>query len=258
MVKVRLFNPTDTNGIEDYIKEHPDIKVRMQSDDPYVDLSELGTNPLPPTEGKTPVALVKVGNEFFMKKLLEDGDVFMRTLEYYRKLENDGADCSDGRGDAYEGVDAITQATSIIVGDVEVPVSFTIRHNFPQGHRGLIYCLYGVYNDAYSNGKLILPDEMKAMGDSAVVITDPMAFIDRCVTAARKAGAGRTAAGSVGYYNETQGDFFLSPFFKRQKFVNQSEYRFYIPCNNKDDFTLKIGSIEDIADIFPISTFLNH
>lgn len=258
MVKLRFFNPSDTDGIKDYIKEHPEMKVRVQSDDPYADLAELGTVPLPPSEGKTPVTLVKVCDRIFMKKLLEEGEVFMRTLEYYRKLENDGADCSDGRGDAYEGVDAITQATAICFGGKEIKTSFTIRLNFPNGYRGLIYCLYGVYNDSYSNGELILPDEMKEMGDTAVVIKDPMSFIDRCVTAARKAGAGQTAAGSVGYYNETEGDYFLSPFWKRRKFLPQSEYRFYIPCNYTGDFTLRIGSIEDIADIFPLSTFLKR
>ena len=258
MVKLRLFNPSDTKGIQDYINQHPEMNVRMQSDNPYADLAELGTEPLAQSEGKTPVTLVKVCSEFFMKKLLEEGEVFMRTLEYYRKLENDGADCSDGRGDAYEGVDAITQTTAICIGEEEFPTSFTIRHNFPGGYKGLIYCLYGVYDDSYSCGKLVLPDEMAGLGDTAVIIKDPMSFIDRCVTAARKAGAGKTAAGSVGYYDETKGDYFLSPFWKRQKFAPQSEYRLYIPCNNKGDFTLRVGSIEDIADIFPLSTFLKH
>ena len=258
MVKLRLFNPSDTKGIQDYINQHPEMNVRMPSDNPYADLSELGTEPLAPSEGKTPVTLVKVGSEFFMKKLLEEGEVFMRTLEYYRKLENDGADCSDGRGDAYEGIDAITQATAICIGEEEFPTSFTIRHSLPGGYKGLIYCLYGVYDDSYSCDKLVLPNEMSGLGDTVVVIKDPMAFIDRCVTAARKAEAGKTAAGSVGYYDETEGDYFLSPFWKRQKFAPQSEYRLYIPCNNKGDFTLRVGSIEDIADIFPLSTFLKH
>ncbi len=258
MVKLLFFNQSDTDGIKDYMEEHPEMKFRMQSDDPYADLAELGTVPLPPSEGKTPVALVKVCDRFFMNKLLEEGEVFMRTLEYYRKLENDGADCSDGRGDAYEGVDAITQATAISIDGKEVKTSFTIRHNFPSGYRGLIYCLYGVYNDSYSNGKLILPDEMGKMGDTVVVIKDPLSFIDRCVTAAQKMGARQTAAGSVMYYDETAGDFFLSPFWKRRKFKLQSEYRFYIPCNYTEDFTLRIGSIEDIADIYPLSTFLKH
>ena len=232
------------------------MKVRMQSDNPYADLAELGAVPLPASAGKTPVTLVKVCDKIFMKKLLEEGEVFMRPLEYYRKLENDGGDLSDGRGDAYEGIDAITQATAIYIGGKEIETPFTIRHNFPNGNRGLIYCLYGVYNDSYANGELILPDAMKEMGDTAVVIKDPMSFIDRCVAAARNAGAGQIAAGSVGYYDETEGDYFLSPFGKRQKFKSQSEYRLYIPCNKKGDFTLSIGSIEDIADIFPLSDFL--
>jgi len=245
MVKVRLFHNDEEAAA--YIKAHPDIKVTLRSNDPRKDLESLGVSDLKATAFRTPIMVIKIGEEKYMKKLLEEGEVFMRTFEEFRKMENEAQDCSDGRGDAYEGIDAITQVDELYVGETKVEGCSPIRHNLPDGAKGLIYSLYGIF-DSQFDSVTSLPDEVKKMGKTAVVIRDPMVFIDRCATMVRKAGGGMMA-GSVQYFDENAGNYFLSPWLKRNKFKVQSEYRLFIPCSNSGNYTLHIGSIEDIAEL---------
>ena len=248
MVKVHVFHNEEEAAA--YVKTRPDLKVSLQSNDPRKDLEFLGVSSFIQEEFRTPITVIKIGEDEYMRKLLEKGEVFMRTLEEFRKMENESKDCSDGRGDAYEGVDAITQVDALFLGDTKVEGCSPIRHNLPGGIKGLIYCLFGVYDSPFDiRGSL--PNEVKKMGNSAVVIRDPMVFIDRCATAVRKAGGGMMA-GSVQYYDENAGDYFLSPWLKRNKFRAQSEYRLFIPCGNEGCYTLHIGSIEDIAEIISL------
>ena len=248
MVKVRVFHNEEEAAA--YIKTRPDLKVSFQSNQPREDLEFLGVTSYRAEESRTPIMVIKIGEEEYMQKLLEKGEVFMRSLEEFRKMENETQECLDGRGDAYEGIDAITQVDELYVGDMKVDGCSPIRHNLPGGAKGLIYSLFGVFGPQFDIDTS-LSDEVRKMGNTAVVIRDPMVFIDRCATAVRNAG-GRMMAGSVQYYDENTGDYFLSPWLKRNKFKAQSEYRLFIPCGHESTYTLHIGSIEDIAEIISL------
>ena len=103
MVKVRVFHNEEEAAA--YIKTRPDLKVSFQSNQPREDLEFLGVTSYRAEESRTPIMVIKIGEEEYMKKLLEKGEVFMRSLEEFRKMENETQECLDGRGDAYEGID---------------------------------------------------------------------------------------------------------------------------------------------------------
>lgn len=235
-------------GITEFRKAHPEIDVSMASGNLYADLSKLGTQPYPHSENKTPVTLIKVGEQQFMEKLIQEGEVYMQTLEHYRNLELEAKDFSDGRGDAYEGIDAINQVNQLSFGDKTFDTAFTLRCKSSKGIKGLVYSMYGVFDGSWVDGTFVLPECMKKMGDSMVVITDPMVFLDRCASAIFQL-KGRLLARSVSYYDEQEGDYFLDPWLKRKQFSAQSEYRLFVPCAYNKPLALHIGALTDIAEL---------
>ena len=234
----------DTN-IENLKKEWSNMRF-ISADNPQTAFAELGVQPYP-RNSRTPVTLIKFGKKQFMEKLLEKGEVYMQTLTYFRELENKMND-SDGRGDAYEGIDAVLHVDEITIDDISIKNPSPIQCKYSNNSDGLVFCTYGVFDDSLLNNHLTISDEMKKMGDSAVVICDPMAFLNRCA-AYTKNIKGKLMADSVTYYDENTGNYNMSPWLKRKKYEYQSEYRLFIPCTNKKPLSLRLGSIEDIARI---------
>lgn len=244
MIKFKIF-PEDTK-LEDLQKEWPYIQI-VSADNPQVAFAELGVRPYP-LNSRTPVMLIKFGEKRFMEKLLFDGEVYMQTTNYFSELENGNKDCSDGRGDAYEGVDVVLHADEITFDGISIKNQSSIRGKYSNNNDGLVFSTFGVFDTSQREGSLVFSDEMKKMGNAAVVIYDPMIFVDRCTRVTKKLG-GVLMADSVTYYNENAGDYKICPWLKRKKFEFQSEYRLFIPCRNTAPLILRLGSIEDIAEI---------
>lgn len=246
MVNLRFFH--NEQEAKEYQKDNPEFDFIDDSGDPYSGFTKLGTQPYPHYEHKTPVTLIKVGERQFMERLFQEGEIYMQTLEHYRNIELKDKGLSDGRGDEYEGIDAINQVNQVSLGDKSYDVKFQLRINFPRGCKGIVYSMFGVFDKSWMNGTFVLPESMKKMGDCMVVVTDPMVFLDRCASAINKAG-GQLQFHSVSYYNEEEGDYFLNPWLKRKQFSTQSEYRLFVPCMNKKPLILHIGSLADIAEL---------
>lgn len=244
MIKFRIL-PEDTT-LDDFQKEFPNMQIST-ANNLQTAFDDLGVHPYP-LNFRTPITLIKVGEKKYMKKLLENGEVFMRTTTYFRELEAGTNDSSDGRGDAYEGVDVVLPADEIIVDGTSIRNPSPIRGKFSNNNDGLIFSIFGVFDDSMLDGNITIPDDMRRMGDTAVVISDPMVFLDRCASYIKNIG-GKVMAGSVTYYDEKAGAYTMCPWLKRKIFEYQSEYRLFIPCGNRNPLTLRLGSIEDIAEM---------
>lgn len=240
--------PKDTT-IEDLQKTFPNIQF-ISTENPRYAFSELGVCPYP-LNSRIPVSLIKFGEKEFMEKLLRDGEVYMQTTSHFRELESLQNDCSDGRGDAYEGVDLLLHVNEVTIDNVSITSSSSIIGKYSHNNDGLVFSTYGVFDSSQVDGNLIITEEMKKMGNTAIVINDPLVFLDRCATFTKKIG-GKLMANSITYYNEDIGDYYLCPWLKRDKFAYQSEYRLFIPCGNKVPLKLKIGSIGDIAELISL------
>jgi len=190
-----------------------------------------------------------------MQSLLYEGEVFCKTLEYFRNEEKDTF-----RHDAYDGAGYISQMTNI---EMLTEDGKTLLAKGKSGQlyyylnnsKGNVYCLYGIESKLMSSESgVITPLEVDMsslnFGDYAVLIIDPTEFITRVQSAVESQGL-TFYYGPVDYYDEYkyQGD--IGVFHKSSKFSQQKEIRFWIPNEHKKDMTFKIGNIEDIARLLP-------
>lgn len=63
----------------------------------------------------------------------------------------------------------------------------------------------------------------------------------------------------INYYPEKDVAFHeLSPFDKREIYSYQNEFRFCFDCNINKPYSLKIGNIEDIAQLIQVQPIMNE
>lgn len=109
---------------------------------------------------------------------------------------------------------------------------------------------------------------MLSFGDTALVILDSEAFIERIENAAKKAGL-RTYFDGVKYYDESfdNANMIIDlvkgmhniAFWKRKDYSYQQEGRFVFVSDNSNHFDhviLDIGDISDITMVFPSEQIL--
>lgn len=216
-----------------------------------------------------PHYLIRCIDSRYAASLLNNGEIRMHTLEYYRSLEYNG----DGRSDKVEGVSRVFQAGAILMGDetgertVEIFKHTTIYQHSPTGNKGFIYCLYGCYDNIF-DGKpheIVVPDDMNKLGSTKILIKNPREFFTRCKNAIKQGkfeyqrGARQIEhinldleCSSVDYLDRTSQNWEWGPYSKPKEYEYQSEFRLYCPspdCLKDDILTLKIKPITDIAII---------
>jgi len=195
-----------------------------------------------------------------------DGKLFFNRLSYFKGLEDEG---SATRGDKYETVVDWRQPEKVKLTISFNGNSFDIKDlaaPFYVQATGLndmhVFCLYAAHSgnlvdievdgSEIIKGKLHIPTELSRFGEHAVIITQPVSFIER-VSAAIKMKRHRGSAGLVEYYDpETfSGEFSNRDalFRKRKEFSYQSEYRFAFNTDTtgSESVTLDVGSLRDIA-----------
>jgi hypothetical protein len=200
-----------------------------------------------------------------------DGKIFFNRLSHFKELEDGG---SATRGDKYETVVDWRQPDKIKLKISFNENSFDIENlaaPFYVQATGLndihVFCLYAAHSgnlvdvevdgSEIIKGKLHIPTELSRFGEHAVIITQPVLFIERVSDAIKKMEHWGSA-GLVEYYDpETfSGDFSNRDalFRKRKEFSYQSEYRFAFDTNTTGSapVTLDVGSLRDIAQILSI------
>ena len=196
---------------------------------------------------------------------LQKGKIYANTLGYYRKLEETTGDKTVG--DKFEAMVHINEAIITIPekGEEIVVNDELIRTAHSDDY---IYCMFAIDPEQDS---FVFTEEQKdkllSFGDTALVILDSKAFIDRVISAAEKAGYVAYFNG-VKYYNETidNGNLIIDllkgmhnvAFWKRDCYAYQQEARFvFVSDKNHDDhIELDIGDISDISLVFPTKQVL--
>lgn len=202
---------------------------------------------------------IKVGEQAHMEKLLQEGEVFCKTLQYFNTDEY-----SSLRHDKYDGAAYIEQIKNIklytadgktLLGEAQ---SGQLYFHNPED-KGNIYCLYGIETETLDLSSGLSSEITKDFnldmnglnfGDAAVIIFDPGEFILR-VQKEVKARGFEFQHSPINYYDEKISQGELSPFTKSKKFELQKEIRFWIPNKLEEDLIFKIGDISDIAFLLP-------
>ena len=202
---------------------------------------------------------IKAGDEFHMKKLLNEGEVFCKTLKYFSQEEQNTL-----RHDKYEGAGQIEQIKNI---EMFLEDGKTLLGKAPSGQlyfhdselSGNIFCMYGVETESLNLEDGIIKPFVHDLSDISfgkfgVLIFKPGIFLKRVEREVKKMGF-EFKFSPITYYDPRTYLGALSPFHKSNVFSKQNEIRFWIPNHLNEDLIFKIGDINDIAKILPLPEF---
>jgi hypothetical protein len=232
-----------------------------------------------------PFILVKITSKKWAEKLVNNGEVFFRSLGAFREISKPGV------GDVYEGV-ANTAGKLPFWNEIEQEALSEMievgMYDECMSHEK-IYCLYAL--EYSEDGNIIPPDiRMRQFGDSAVVIWDGLEFCRRLESALNKKYGNSIWLGHhrVNYNVVFSKSRMYTEFSKTEPYAWQNEYRFifdiangrvektewdnmtdfaklmYLNSGDKIDFfedsdsdVVSIGDISDIGTMYPIDDFIN-
>lgn len=200
--------------------------------------------------------LLKFGASHHVHAFLERGELYLNTLEEFRKAEH-----NEQRRDKMEGTLSQTVSTggTLLVSRSkdgpwhELPGDSTFRER--QSNRELltlnVLCLFMLTFDDSGDrniGRTVSNDVISGFGDSAVVIFDPVEFLRRAKAEADRRGF-RLDGKAVMYQDLAAHSGGIGPFVKDTRYAHQREFRIAVddPDRNGSPLKLEIGPISDIA-----------
>ena len=197
------------------------------------------------------IALLKFGSQEHMEPLVKEGALYMRPISYFIDLEEG----DDRRGDKYEALTAYHQGpgTSVTI-DGKHELSFeagtlkflTIRNDDEKACN--IFCLTAITPTYWQ-----VDPKNDSLGDCCVLINRPGLFLERFRNAAKSMCA-QLGTGPVEYVPPS----YTGPMglFKKfaEGYAHQNEVRCLVRPGSPDPITLKLGSLEDIAELGPTAS----
>lgn len=197
---------------------------------------------------------------------LQNGLIYMNSLEWYRKHESENGDIVVG--DSFEAKFHINEAKFKLL-DTGEEIEINDELIATSVSNDYAYCMFGI--NPYSNSFSFTNEQKEIIenfGDTALLILDKDEFINRIQTEALKKTLD-VYKGFVRYYEEKEDsvNLILSllsgmhniAFWKRKKYIYQQEYRFLIHAQSyeREHLELNIGDIRDISRVFKTSEILN-
>ncbi len=193
-------------------------------------------------------------------KQLQKGSLYAKTLGYYRKLEEETGDKEIG-----DGFEAMVHVNEAIIKIPSTGEEIVLKDELIKTSHSddFVFCMFGIYPQlerfAFTEQQ---KEKMLSFGDTALIILDSNAFIDRVKKAAEKAGFTAYFSG-VKYYDETVDNASMLidmlrgmhniAFWKRESYRYQQEGRFVFVSDqcHDDHIILEIGDISDISVALP-------
>jgi hypothetical protein len=199
--------------------------------------------------------LIKIGKKDHMQLLLNEGEVYMNSTEFFRTNKNEEI------GDEYEGAMCIKNGK---VGESRENLDFE-----------KLYCMWHINNINPVHDSLIHRIEYDKESDStrmtidlrklsnftpneesyAVVINNVREFNRRFKLACEKNKLQYHGNKVVKYYDpeKISEETILTPFWKRNSYDKQQEIRYFIEIANKEALKLYLGPLNDIATIINVN-----
>lgn len=198
---------------------------------------------------------LKLGSEKNILDLLENGTIYMNTIEYFRKLEDE-----ELRGDKYEGVSRVINS---LPGTLKIP-GIDREFNYVKVHLkesykkvlGNIYSLYAISSKGFPNPLDFKFDERNLrFGTQGVMIKDLPLFFNKIENELKKNNL-KFSHGFVDYYDKEEVSKEITLFEKPLEFEHQKEFRFYVENDKIKPIKIQIGSMKDYAEILKIEDIL--
>lgn len=197
----------------------------------------------------TIITFLKFGSEENIKDLFDNGTVYLNTIEYFRKIEDE-----ELRGDSYEGTSEIINS---LPGTFRIPnIEDEIRYekiHIKKAHEivlGNLYCLYCVSSHGFPNPFDFKIDERNLrFGTHCLMMYDNQYLLDSIANALQAKGL-KYSRGFVEYYDKEKVSKKLTLFDKPNNFEHQKEFRFYVQNDDVNPITINIGPLHGKAKIY--------
>ena len=199
---------------------------------------------------------LKFGSKENIKDLFENGTIYCKPIEYFRKLEDEML-----RGDSFEGTTKLKNFTTgkltlTFPDGKELKLNtskFQIKEHLTEV-KGNLYCLTILRKEDFKNVVSFKFDERnKRFGSHFLLIRDNKSFYDRLFKGFEKQKLS-TKKNLVTYYDKEKKDGDVSPFEKPLEFEYQKEFRIIIQNDEEQDIKFQIGSLEDISQVMEMSS----
>ncbi len=197
----------------------------------------------------------KLGSEENILDLLENGTIYMNTIEYFRKVED-----SELRGDKYEGVSRIINSLpgTFKIPGIEREFNY-IKMHLRESHKeviGNIYSLYAISSKGFPNPLEFEFDKRNLrFGTHCLVIKNLPLFFKKIEKELKKNNY-KFYHNFVDYYDKDEVNRKITLFEKPLEFEYQKEFRFYVEDYGMKPIKIQIGSLKKYAEIFKIEDLL--
>ena len=187
--------------------------------------------------------------------LFDNGTIYMNTIEYFRKVEDE-----ELRGDKYEGVSKVINS---LPGTFKIP-GIDREFNYIKVHLkesykevlGNIYSLYAISSKGFPNPLDFKFDERNLrFGTHGVMIKDLPLFFNKIENELKKNNL-KFNHGFVDYYDKEEVSREITLFEKPLEFEHQKEFRFYVENDKIKPIKIQIGRMKDYAEILKIEDIL--
>jgi hypothetical protein len=191
--------------------------------------------------------LIKFGEEKYIKRLFELGELYLRPLSEFRYEDDD----SFTRGDFAEGLNWTPFKNFRLIPN-DSKINLNIKRAFINdfGYYSHIYSMYAI-DYSFWEGKKQFAEKNLVLGETALLI-DPKQFIDKVISSC----SFEIKYGMVQYYELPNFPVPINDFNKRIEFNYQNEFRIAIKSKLKSPIIINLGSIEDIAEMIPSSKLI--
>lgn len=192
-----------------------------------------------------------------MIDLLENGTIYFNTIEYFQKLEN-----NEARGDKYEGTTNIqnfNESDKYILTITDPKTGKEIKMKTKKVHlrqfltemKGNIYSMYCLKSPEVLDPNFKTDKKVKEFGSHVVIIKNVDRFVQLICKKLDELNI-LYRGQLVNYYekNKVHGD--ITVFDKSMEFEYQKEYRIVLYSNQIKPFIIKIGNINEIAELFEV------
>lgn len=192
---------------------------------------------------------LKFGKEEHIQDLLENGTIFMNSIQYFRKFEDNGL-----RGDNFEG---ITELKNYPSGEFEIKslnhkgkyISLQVRESYEEV-LGNIYSLYAISSLTVPNPIGFKIDKKnKEFGTHCLLVKNNPEFLIRIEKRLNEMNL-KFRHGFVDYYDKDKKNGKINLFQKPNEYKYQNEFRFYVGRESIEPIKIEIGNIKDIAEIY--------
>ncbi|OAD92726.1 hypothetical protein A7A78_02110 [Aequorivita soesokkakensis] len=205
-----------------------------------------------------PLFFLKFGSEKNMTDFIENGTVYFNTIDYFQRLEEQGL-----RGDKYEGTTKITNyheyeylKVTITIPETgkQIPINPTKFHlrEFLSDIKGNLYSIYCIRpKDIIGVEDFKVDKRVREFGTHFVLIKDVGKFINKVCDELEKIKMDFSTR-QVEYYEKDKINGDITLFHKMKEFEYQNEFRIVLYNEKMEPKVIKIGSLKDYAEIFPV------